>query len=230
MSDQEKLKARAAEHVLSLIHDDMIIGLGTGSTAKYFLHGLAAKIQNGELKNIKGIPSSRQTEKIANELHIPLTSFDEHQTLDITIDGADEVDPDFNLIKGGGGALLREKIMAQASTRFVVIIDESKYSDRLGTLFFVPVEVLPYALPLELKFLKELGAEINIRQLENGNYFKTDQENYILDCHFGPIEDPDKLNHMLNMRAGIMEHGLFLSMANDVVMATEQGIKHLVRE
>lgn len=230
MSDQEKLKARAAEFVLSFIRDDTIIGLGTGSTTKYFLYGLAKKIQSGELKNIKGIPSSRQTEKIAKDLNIPLTSFDDHQTIDIYIDGADEVDPDLNLIKGGGGALLCEKIMAQASKRFVVIIDESKYSDRLGTLFFVPVEVLPYALPLKVQFLKELGAKVKIRQLDNGNFFKTDQDNYILDCHFGVIKDPYKLDQMLNMRAGIMEHGLFLTMANDVVMATEQGIKHLVRE
>jgi ribose 5-phosphate isomerase A len=230
MSDQELLKARAAEYVLSFIHDNMVVGLGTGSTVKYFLHGLAAKIQTGEIKNIKGIPSSRQTEKIANELHIPLTSFDEHQILDITIDGADEVDLDLNLIKGGGGALLREKIMVQASKRLVIIIDKSKYSEKLGTLFFVPIEVLPYALPLELKFLQELGAKIKIRQLGDEDYYKTDQENYILDCHFGPIENPEKLDQKLNMRAGIMEHGLFLSVADDVIMATEQGIKHLVRE
>ena len=229
MSDQEKLKAQAGEYAVKLIQNNMIVGLGTGSTVKYFLQGLATKIQNGKFMNIKGVPSSRQTEKIARELNIPLTSFDEYQTIDITIDGADEVDPDFNLIKGGGGALLREKIMAQASKRFVIIIDESKYTAKLGTIFVVPVEVLPYALPLEMKFLKDTGAEIKIRKLSNGEYFKTDQGNYILDCNFSLIDNPQKLSEVLNMRAGIMEHGLFLSVTTDVVMATDHEVRHLTR-
>ncbi len=229
MSDQEKLKAQAGEYAVKLIRNNMIVGLGTGSTVKYFMQGLAEKIQNSKLKNIKGIPSSRQTEKIARELNIPLTSFDEYQTIDITIDGADEVDPDFNLIKGGGGALLREKIMAQASKRFVIIIDESKYTSKLGSIFVVPVEVLPYALPLEMKFLKETGAKIKIRKLSNGAYFKTDQENYILDCNFSLIEDPQKLSEALNMRAGILEHGLFLSVSTDVIIATDHEVRHLTK-
>jgi ribose 5-phosphate isomerase A len=229
MSDQEKLKSQAGEYAVKLIQNNMIVGLGTGSTVKYFLKGLAAKIQNGKLKNIKGIPSSRQTEKIARELNIPLTSFDEYQTIDITIDGADEVDPDFNLIKGGGGALLREKIMAQASKRFVIIIDESKHSPKLGKKFAVPVEILPYAMPLEMKYLKDLGAGIKIRKMANGHNYKTDQDNNIIDCNFGPIPDANKLDITLKMRAGIQEHGLFLSVTTDVIMATQNEVKHLTR-
>ena len=229
MTEQEMLKAAAADYSLSLIEDDMIIGLGTGSTVKYFLQGMAERIESGQLKNIKGIPSSRQTEKIAKDLCIPLTTFEEYDTIDITVDGADEVDPNLNLIKGGGGAMLREKVIAQASKRFVIIIDKTKYSDKLGTLFFVPVEVLPYALPIELSYLNTLGAKIKIRKLKSGEYYKTDQDNFILDCHFGPIDDPENLSLALNLRAGIMAHGLFLSLANDVIMADGIEVRHLTR-
>lgn len=227
MSDQEKLKAQAGEYAVKLIRNNMIVGLGTGSTVKYFLQALANKIRNGELENIKGIPSSLQTEAISIDLQIPLTTYHEYQTLDITVDGADEVDPDFNLIKGCGGALLREKIMAQASKRFVIIIDESKYSAKLGTKFAVPVEILPYAMPLEMKYLKDLGAGIKIRKMTNGQYYKTDQDNNIIDCNFGPIPDADKLAVTLKMRAGIQEHGLFLSVTTDVIIATQNEVKHL---
>ena len=229
MSDQEKLKALAGEYAVKLIRNNMIVGLGTGSTVKYFLQALANKIRSGELENIKGIPSSLQTEAISRDLQIPLTTYHEYQTLDITIDGADEVDPDFNLIKGGGGALLREKIMAQASKRLVIIIDESKYSPKLGTKFAVPVEILPYAMPLEMIYLKDLGAGIKIRKMTNGQIYKTDQDNNIIDCNFSLIDNPQKLSEVLNMRAGIMEHGLFLSVTTDVVMATDHEVRHLTR-
>ena len=166
MSDQEKLKARAAEYVLSFIQDNMIIGLGTGSTVKYFLQGLLKKIHNDHLKNIKGIPSSRQTENIARELNIPLTSFDEHQTVDITVDGADEVDPNLDLIKGHGGALTREKIVACASARMIVIVDESKLVSRLGDRFTIPVEIVKFGWRVtcdRLENLTECFAEIKMQ-------------------------------------------------------------------
>ena len=227
MSEQEKQKAQAGRYAARLIGNNMIVGLGTGSTAQYFLQELAKRIRNSELHNIKGIASSRRTEEISRDLQIPLTTYDEHQHLDITVDGADEVDPDFNLIKGGGGALLREKIMAQASKRYVIIADESKYSLQLGTRFSIPVEVLPYALPLVMRYLKDKGAQIQIRQNEQGTYYQTDQGNYIVDCNFGPITDTTKLSVDLKLRAGIMEHGLFLSLATDIILATPKEIKHL---
>ncbi len=225
--NQDKLKARAAELAANLVKDGMIVGLGTGSTVRYFLEALAKRVHSGELKNILGIPSSLQTEQISGDLGIPLTSYADYQELDITVDGADEVDPEFNLIKGGGGAFLREKVMAQTSKRFIIIIDESKFSDKLGTLFFVPVEVLPYALPLEMKYLTELGANVQIRKMGDENYYKTDQNNYVLDCQFGPIKDAIKLDEALNSRAGIMAHGLFLSMTDEVILASEKEVKHM---
>jgi ribose 5-phosphate isomerase A len=230
MSEKEALKAKAAEYALSFVQDHMVIGLGTGTTTGYFLNGLAKRIKNGKLKNIVGIPSSKKTERIASEMDIPLASFDQYQIIDITVDGADEVDHELNLIKGGGGALLREKVMAQASKRFVIIIDDSKYSDNLGNLFFVPVEVLPYAYPLESEYIKSLGAEIKIRKNSDSEFFKTDQQNYILDCHFGIINDPDQLSTALNQRAGVMAHGLFLNMTTDVVMATGHEVKHFINK
>jgi ribose 5-phosphate isomerase A len=229
MLDRDQLKARAAHKALEMIEDDMIIGLGTGTTVRYFLEELSKKLISGELRNISGIPSSKHTEQLAGSLAIPLTTFEQHSTVDIAIDGADEVDPELNLIKGGGGALLREKIMAQATRRFVVIIDESKYSKQLGTLFGVPVEVLPFAYALEQRYLQDLGAEVSIRKQKNGAYFCTDQANYILDCDFGRISDAEGLAQKMDKRAGILEHGLFLSVATDVIIATPSQTKHLHR-
>jgi ribose 5-phosphate isomerase A len=227
MSDQEKLKARAAEYAMQFVEDGMIVGLGTGSTVQFFLEALGRSIRDGALKNVKGIPSSLKTESIARELHIPLATFHDYQFLDISVDGADEVDPQLNLIKGGGGALLREKIIAQASKRYIVIVDESKYSPQLGTRWSVPVEILPFAQPLEQRFIENLGARVNIRTGTDGQFYQTDQNNYILDCNFGPIGDVKNLAIKLKMRAGVQEHGLFVSLTTDVIIAKSAEIKHL---
>lgn len=229
MATQDELKQEAAFRAVEFVTSNMVIGLGSGSTASFAVHRIAARMEAGELENIVGIPSSTKTATLAQELGIPLTGFDEQQQIDINIDGADEVDPNLNLIKGGGGALLREKVVAQASRRNVIIVDDSKLSAQLGTNWAVPIEVIAFAHKLEENFLKSLGASVAMRRLEDGNYFKTDQNNLILDADFGPIADPAKLAALLGGRAGIVEHGLFLELASDVIVAGAEGIRHLKR-
>jgi len=151
----------------------------------------------------------------------------EYPSIDLTIDGADEVDDEMNLIKGGGGALLREKIVAQASEREIIVVDETKLSPTLGTQWAVPVEVAPFGWRSQAAYLESLGAELTPRREEDGTLFRTDQGNLILDCDFGPIEDPASLAAQFNQRAGIMEHGLFLGLATDVIVAGAEGIRHL---
>ncbi len=148
--------------------------------------------------------------------------------VDITIDGADEVDPDLNLIKGGGGALLREKVVAQATRRNVIIVDESKLAPRLGTKWALPVEVVPFARPSEERFLASMGAAVTLRS-KDGRPVTTDQGNFLLDAAFGPMGNPAAIAEQLNGRAGIVEHGLFLGLTRDVIVAGREGIRHLTR-
>jgi ribose 5-phosphate isomerase A len=227
---QVKLKQKAAEHAVELVQSGMVLGLGTGSTTRFALEYIGVRIKNGQLQEIVGIPSSLPTENIAKQLGIPLTTFDEHQELDLTIDGADEVDPQLNLIKGGGGALLREKILAQSSRRNIIIVDENKLSPKLGTHWPLPVEVIPFALKTVANYIASLGAKVILRRKNDGSTYTTDQNNFILDCNFGPISNPDELALKLGQRAGIVEHGLFLGLATEVIVATESGIRHLKRE
>lgn len=229
MATQDKLKQKAAFRAVELINSGMVVGLGSGSTAKFSVQRIAARIKAGTLQNIVGIPSSADTERLARELAIPLTGFEQRQQIDINIDGADEVDPDLNLIKGGGGALLREKVVAQASRRNIIVVDESKLSPQLGTNWAVPIEVIAFARKVEEKFLISLGASVTTRSLEDGKHFRTDQNNLILDADFGQIADPAKLAALLAGRAGIVEHGLFLGLASDVIVAGAEGIRHLKR-
>lgn len=229
MNLQNELKQRAAIQAVDLIESGMVLGLGTGSTAKFAVERIAERIQAGDLQNIIGIPSSDRTEKLARRLNIPLTDLETHPEIDLTIDGADEVDPDLNLIKGGGGALLREKIIAQASRINIIIVDESKLSPQLGTKWALPIEVIPFARKTELIFLGSIGGSVTLRVDENNAPFLTDQQNFILDSHFGRISDPDALVSRLNDRAGIVEHGLFLGLATDVIVAGREDIRHLRR-
>ena len=225
-----QLKRQAAECAVELIAPGMVVGLGHGSTAIFAIRRIAALLQQGRLWDIWGIPCSRQVEADARALGIPLTSLEEHPVVDVTIDGADEVDPVLNVIKGGGGALLREKIVAQNSRREIIVVDESKLSPALGTRWAVPVEVVPFGWRSQVSFLESLGAEVRVRQDQDGSLFRTDQGNLILDCRFGPIADPYSLADRLNGRAGIVEHGLFLGLVTDVIVAFAQtGVQHLTR-
>ena len=229
MNKQDELKQKTAYQAVEFIESGMIVGLGTGSTTAFAVIRIGERLKSGDLKNIVGIPTSIRTEKLAGDLNIPLCSLDDQPDIDVTIDGADEVDPDLNLIKGGGGALLREKVVAQASRQNVIIVDDSKLSARLGTKWALPVEVIPFAAKTEASFLESLGASVSIRSQGDGSNFKTDQNNLILDADFGPISDLAKLAAQLNGRAGIVEHGLFLELASDLIVAESNGIRHLKR-
>jgi len=227
MNDSDSLKKLVALNAVDYIESGMVLGLGTGSTIYYALEEIGRRIQDGKLENIVGIPSSRKTEKLAQKFGVPLATFDEHHLLDLTIDGADEVDNELNMIKGGGGALLREKVLAQNSSRLFIIVDESKMSTQIGSLWPVPVEVIPFARRPVEEYLQSLGAKIKIRQDSQGKNFQTDQKNIILDCWFGPIFYPRELAHKLKEKAGIVEHGLFLGLATDVIVAGSKGVHHI---
>jgi ribose 5-phosphate isomerase A len=228
MTLQDELKQKAAVFAVDFVASGMVVGLGTGSTTHFALLRLGELIRSGRLRDIVGIPSSLRTEKTALELGIPLTDFETHPRIDVTIDGADEVDPELNLIKGGGGALLREKVLAQATRRNVIIVDEGKLALRLGTKWALPVEVVPFARPAEERFLASLGAAVELR-FRDGRPVTTDQGNLLLDAAFGPMENPAGIAQQLNSRAGIVEHGLFIGLAHDVVVAGPEGIRHLRR-
>jgi ribose 5-phosphate isomerase A len=228
MTPLDALKQKAAVFACEFVESGMVVGLGTGSTTQFAIERLGELILGGRLRNIAGIPSSLRTEHAAQDLGIPLTDFDAHPVIDVTIDGADEVDPDLNLIKGGGGALLREKVLAQASRRNVIIVDESKLAPRLGTTWALPVEVVPFARAAEERFIASLGADVRLRS-KDGRPVVTDQGNLLLDAAFGPMDDPAAIAEKLNGRAGIVEHGLFLGLAHDVIVASKDGIRHLKR-
>ena len=230
MATQDDLKRQVALRAAEYVEPGMVVGLGTGSTTEYAVRRIAKLLEAGELSEVVGIPTSIRTENLARELAIPLVGFETHQSIDLTIDGADEVDPDLNLIKGGGGALLREKVVAQASRRNIIIVDESKLVPKLGTGWVLPIEVIPFARFTEEKFLSDLGGAVTVRTKDDGTPFFTDQNNLILDTNFGQIQLPSELAAHLNERAGIVEHGLFLNLATDVIVAREGGIKHLKRK
>ena len=219
-------KRAAAEYAVSFVRAGMVVGLGAGTTAAYAVRAIAANLDQGKLRGIVGVACSNEVEAVAGRLGIPLTTLEDCHTIDLTIDGADEVDPDLNLIKGGGGALLREKIVALASRREVIVADASKPSRRLGTHVSIPVEVVPFGWGLQRRFVEQLGAHVSLRQARNGEPFRTDQGNFILDCAFGPIANPTVLARELDARTGIVEHGLFLGLATDLLVATDQGVEH----
>jgi len=228
--DIPQLKREAGWYAVDFVESGMVLGLGHGSTAVFAVRCIAQLLREGRLRDVLGVPCSRQVEAEAQELGIPLTTLDQHPTIDLTIDGADEVDPDLNLIKGGGGALLREKIVAQASRREIIVVDESKLSPALGTHWPVPVEVALFGWHTQSAYLESLGAQATLRVENDGTPFRTDQGNLILDCYFGPISDPIQLATRMNERAGIVEHGLFLGLATDVIVAGARGIRHLKRD
>ncbi|MBD3185067.1 ribose-5-phosphate isomerase RpiA [Candidatus Poribacteria bacterium] len=231
--DVAKLKRLAGEKAAEFVESGMIVGLGHGSTAIYALYYIAELLKKGKLRDITGIPCSRHVEKEAQKLDIPLFTFNDcvnkDLNIDLTIDGADEVDLSLNIIKGGGGALLREKIVAQVSRREIIVVDESKLSPVLGTHWAVPVEVISFGCNSQKNYLERLDADVKIRKKDNGDFFITDQGNILMDCNFGPIKDPYTLSEKLAKRVGIVEHGLFLDIATDVIVAGNQGVRHIVR-
>lgn len=227
--DSQSLKQQAAEKAVEAVESGMVVGLGHGSTAIFAVRRIGHLLKIGQLKNILGIPCSREIEQEAHQLDIPLTTFEQHPKIDLTIDGADEVAPNLDVIKGGGGALLREKIVAQASYREIIVVDESKLSAALGTLFAVPVEVIPFGWRSQVDYLESLGAKWQLRHKVDGSEFVTDQGNHILDCRFGPIQNPAVLAAKLNELAIVVEHGMFLNLATEVIVAGQGGIRRLTR-
>jgi ribose 5-phosphate isomerase A len=225
-SEVSRYKRLAAERAVELIQPGMVIGLGSGSTSALVVRRLAALRGEGELASVVGVPTSLETESLARSLGVPLTTLEEHPVLELAIDGADEVDPDLCLIKGGGGALLREKIVAQASRRLIIVVDESKLSPRLGTRWPVPVEVLPFGWRSQALFLEGLGARVTRRDSRDGAPYRTDQGNFILDCAFAPIARPAELATKLEARAGLVEHGLFIGLTSELIVAGPRGVEH----
>jgi ribose 5-phosphate isomerase A len=226
---QDQYKQQAAAQAVQFVQPGMVIGLGTGSTAIHATRGIAALLHQGTLRDVVGFATSRAVWAEAVRLGIPMLPEDMLRAIDLTIDGADEIDPALNLIKGGGGALLREKLVAQASHRVIIIADDTKLSPRLGTLHALPVEVLPFGWRSHARFLETLGASVSVRRTPEGQDARTDQDNMILDCAFGPIADPASLAAKLSAQAGIVGHGLFLNLAHDVIVAGPTGIRHLQR-
>lgn len=230
MSDAESLKRAAAAEAVAMVRSGMALGLGTGSTVAHFLELLGAKLESGELRDIVGVPSSIRTGREGRAAGIPLTSLAEHPRLDLTVDGADEVTPELDLIKGMGGALLREKMVAQASDRLVIIVDSGKAVERLGTRSPLPVEVVDWGWAGHVAFLEAQGAIVQVRRFDDGPPFKSDNGNLILDCRFPEgIADPAALEAGLRARAGVVETGLFLGLADEAILAGPQGITRLRR-
>jgi ribose 5-phosphate isomerase A len=222
-NDQEKEAAARAS--LRFIRDGQVVGLGTGSTAAFFIRLLGEQVRDG--LRIRGIPTSDRSKELALSLGIPLTTLEECQEIAVTVDGADEVDPELRLIKGGGGALLREKVVASATKQLVIVADATKRVPVLGK-FPLPVEVIQFAQALVAKRIAALGAEVRLRK-ENGIPFVTDEYNHILDCHFGEIPDADGLARQLSDMPGVVEHGLFIGMASTVLLAAGSDIVELHR-
>ncbi len=231
MNKKNNLKQQAAEYTVdNFVKSDMLIGLGEGSTAIFALQHLADLLKKKRLYNIKGIASSINIENKAKEHNIPLLPISEVLSIDITIDGADEVDPELNLIKGGGGALLREKEIAHKSKREIIVVDDSKLSKKLGTKWAVPIEIIPSSQESLTEYLSTLGAEPVLRKTISGEIYYTEHGNLIFDANFGPIDDLSSLSLSLSNRTGIVEHGLFLNLATDLIVGSEKGIEHITKK
>ena len=222
---QQQAKLAAARAALRFVEPGMTVGLGSGSTATLFIQLLGEQEQKG--MQIRGIASSDDSERLARSLGIPITNFDQHRTIDVAVDGADEVGPGLALIKGGGGKLLREKIVASASQRFIIVADDTKLVPRLGR-FPLPVEVIRMAVPLVVERLLELGFTPVIRQAKDGSGpYSTDEGNILLDCHSSGIADPVQTAGDIRGIVGVVEHGLFLGFAERVLIAGADGVREL---
>ncbi len=226
---QDERKRQAAERAVALVEDGMKLGLGTGSTARLVLEALAARREGGELRHVVGVPTSSDTRARAAELGIPLSTLDDTPRLDLTLDGADEVDPALDLIKGLGGALLWEKIVASASDRLVIVVDDSKLVQRLGSRSPLPVEVVPFGWRTLLPEIREIGADPTLRQRDDGQPFRTDGGHFILDCRFDAGLDGPVVEREIRSLTGVVETGLFINMADTVVVGGPEGTRLLQR-
>src|SRR5512136_1179213 len=225
--EQEEMKRQAAEKAVQYIEDGMVVGLGTGSTVEFAIKKIGELVGNG--LQIKGIPTSLKTKRLATELKIPLIDLEEHTEIDVTIDGADEVDSNLNLIKGGGGALTREKIIAYHSKKVIIIVDETKIVKGLGCDSFLPVEVTKFGWSATKKALESLGCNGELRKIMD-EAFITDNQNYIIDCDFGKLADPEALEKEINNIPGVLDNGLFIGLADEVIVGSKQGMMTLERQ
>lgn len=226
----DDLKRMAAARAVRFVESGMRLGLGTGSTVAHFLTLLGERVASGDVTGVAGVPTSVRTAERCRELGIALGELHDLAPLDLAVDGADEVDPALNLVKGLGGALLREKMVAAEARRFAVIVDGSKVVDRLGESRPLPVEVVPFAWECHVPFLEGLGARPALRRGHDGEPLRTDNGNVILDCRFeGGIPDPSALEVDLRARPGVVATGLFLGMATDVLVAEGGGVRLLTR-
>ncbi|RJS84726.1 ribose-5-phosphate isomerase RpiA [Candidatus Bathyarchaeota archaeon] len=229
MDWKEDAKKRAALEAVKHVKDGYTVGLGTGSTAAYAIREIGRRIREENLK-VLGVSTSYQSYILAVECGIPITNLREHPQIDIDIDGADQIDRDLNLIKGGGGALLREKVVASAAKKVIIVADESKLSNRLGENKSIPLEVLPFAVPVVMLKIEEIGGKPRLREKPMGGPYITDNGNFIIDVDFGPIDNPKDLDMRLRSIPGIVETGLFIGMADIAYIGTPNGIKTLKRK
>jgi ribose 5-phosphate isomerase A len=222
----ESMKKRAAEFAIEFVKDGQIIGIGTGSTILYAIQALGGKVRDG--LSIIGVPTSKQSERIAKELNIPIRQLNDVDRVDIVIDGADEINPAFDMIKGGGGALTREKLVALAAKERVIVVDETKLVPFLGKSFRLPVEVLPYGWRYCQNCLQEIGCTVNLRTRDS-EIFETDNGNYILDCGFDDLGDAEDLERRIKLIPGVIESGLFIGIADTLVIGYQGKIEVLKR-
>ncbi|RJS88479.1 ribose-5-phosphate isomerase RpiA [Candidatus Bathyarchaeota archaeon] len=230
MSWVEETKRRAALEAVKEVRSGFVVGLGSGSTAAYAIQALGEALRSGVLQDVMGVPTSYQAASVALEAGLPLTTLDENPRLDVAIDGADQVDASLNLIKGGGGALTREKVVASAADRYVVVVDEGKLVEVLGVGQVVPVEVLPFASAFVLRRVGERARSVHLR-VGSGKVgpVVTDNGNFLLDADFGPIEEAGELEAWLRSIPGVVETGLFLGLADIVYVGTRKGVRRLVK-
>lgn len=224
-----RLKRQAAERAVEFVESGMVVGLGHGTTALFAIRRIGELLRKGQLRDILGVPCAIPVTAEAQRVGIPLTTLEERPAVDLTIDGADEVTAALEAIKGGGGALLHEKIVAQATRREIIVVDDRKLTPVLGTRATVPVEVLSFGWRSQLAYLESLGARVTVRGSGDGRPFRTEEGNLVLDCQFGPIAEPTKLAAQLEARAGVVGHGMFLGLITDAIVAGAGGLRHLKR-